>query len=572
MNTEVKNNKIKFRYKIAKNIALLSAAFFLVLSILLIANYVQTKSVDPLNSNAINSLMVKLQDNPNDNELKEQIRALDLLARKAYFTNKWQIKTGGYLLFVFALTFFISLKSLSSLKREFPDLTQAISDEASWENKIISKRYFAYGAIVIFAAALLAGIFSENGLTMNSVDASAGIETSNNNTIADIEKIRENWSQFRGPEGNGIVYDNENAPANWNGETGENILWKTPVPLEGFNSPIIWEGKLFLSGTDDNNQSVFCFDAETGDLLWEHKLNDIPGSPNPRPKVMEYTGYAAPTMTTNGKGVFVIFGTGDIAGIDFSGERLWAKNLGSPVNHYGHGSSLASHGNTLLVQFDQNTGGHLIGLNTETGEQIYDQARDIGISWASPILINSGTSPEVVLSANPFVISYDPVTGKEIWRFNCMYGEVGPSPAYNGGIVFVCNDYARLAAIKLGEVPELLWESDEDLSEISSPVANEEMVIMAASYGTVSCFDSKTGERLWYYDADDGFYSSPVIANGKIYLMDVSGLMYIIKADKTFEFISKNPLGEKATTTPAFYNNKIFIRGEKNLYCIGNQD
>ena len=153
-----------------------------------------------------------------------------------------------------------------------------------------------------------------------------------------------------------------------------------------------------------------------------------------------------------------------------------------------------------------------------------------------------------------------------------MYGEVGPSPAYSGGIVFVCNDYARLAAIKLGEVPELLWESDEDLSEISSPVANEDMVIMAASYGTVSCFDSKTGERLWYYEADDGFYSSPLIANEKIYLMDISGLMHIIKADKTLELISKNPLGEKASTTPAFYKDKIFIRGEKNLYCIGNQD
>jgi len=568
MNAET-NEKIKFRYSIAKRIAFISAAFFMVLSLLIIANYIQTKSVDPLNSKALNKLMLNLQENSDDLELKEQIRALDLLARKAYFTNQWQIESGSYLLLAFVVTFFISLKSLSSLKRQFPDLTEKISDETSWENIFISKQYFAFGAIAIFLLALFAGIFSENIIGIDSDNIS--IESENVDHTY-IKKIRENWPQFRGPEGNGIAYNNENVPVNWDGNTGKNIIWKIPVALEGFNSPIIWDGKIFLSGTDDIDQAVFCFNAEDGELLWEHKLNDIPGSPDPRPKVMEYTGYAAPTMTTDGKGVYVVFGTGDIAGIDFEGERIWSKNLGSPVNHYGHGSSLAVHGNTLLVQYDQNTGGHLIGLNTQTGEQKYDQARDIEISWASPILINSETRSEVVLSSNPFVISYDPATGNELWRFECMSGEVGPSPAYSDGVIFVCNDYARLAAIKLGDTPVLLWETDEDLSEISSPVSNQDFVIMAASFGTVSCFDSKTGERYWYYDADDGFYSSPIIANGLIYLMDVGGLMHVIKADKTLELIATNPLGEKSSTTPAFYKDRIFIRGEKHLYCVGKQD
>ncbi|MDX1702538.1 MAG: PQQ-binding-like beta-propeller repeat protein, partial [Melioribacteraceae bacterium] len=177
---------------------------------------------------------------------------------------------------------------------------------------------------------------------------------------------------------------------------------------------------------------------------------------------------------------------------------------------------------------------------------------------------------EVVLSSNPFVISYDPLTGNELWRYDCMSGEVGPSPAYSDGILFACNDYARLVAIKTGDQPELLWESDEDLSEISSPVANDEIVIMAASFGTVSCFDSKSGQKYWYYDADDGFYSSPILVNGMIYIMDVNGIMHIIKAGSEFELLQNNPLGEKSSTTPAFYNNRIFIRGEENLYCIGN--
>jgi outer membrane protein assembly factor BamB len=567
MNNATDDGKIRLRYTIARRAAIISTAFFLILSILMIANYIQTESVDPLNSKALNKLMMQLQENPDDEELKEQIRALDLLARRAYFTNRWQTKTGSYLLIAFAAVIFVSLKSISSVKRQFPDLMEKISSESSWENKIISKRYFAYSGITILVIALLAGLFAEDSFTSDSSTGGSSMSEA-----VSLETIQNNWPQFRGPQGNGIVYNNENLPLSWDGEKGENIIWKTSVPLEGFNSPIIWEGKIFLSGTDNENQAVFCFNTDNGELIWEHKLNDIPGSPDPRPKVMDYTGYAAPTMVTDGTGVYVIFGTGDIAGITFEGERMWAKNLGSPVNHYGHASSLAMHAGTLLVQFDQNTGGHLIGLDSKTGGQVYDRSRDIEISWASPILINTDRGTEVVLSANPYIISYDPATGNEFWRFKCMSGEVGPSPAFADGIVFAVNDYARLAAVKLGDVPELLWETDEDLSEISSPVANEEVVIMAASFGTVSCFDSKTGERYWYYDTDEGFYSSPILANSLIYIMDVSGLMHVIKAEKTLELVSTNPLGEKSTTTPAFYNNRIFIRGEENLYCIGKQD
>lgn len=585
MDQEVKDNKIKSRFAIARKTALISGAFFLLLSVLLITNYIQTRSVDPLNSKALTKLMKSLQENPDNNELKEQIRELDLLARKAYFTNQWQIKTGSVLLIIFAAAFLFSFKSLSSLKRQFPDLAEKINEDSSWENKIMSKKYFAYTGFAIFSIALFAGLFTETNLENTAAEtADKKVIKGNNETVKteetlteeivqpvaiDINKIRQNWPQFRGPEGIGIVYNNPNAPVEWNGKTGDNIVWKTPVPLKGFNSPIIWEGKIFLSGSDDKNQAVYCFNFENGKLLWEHKLNDIPGTPKPKPEVMEYTGYAAPSMATDGINVFVIFGTGDIACIDFAGKRKWAKNLGSPKNHYGHSSSLAVFGNILLVQYDQNSGAQLFGLNTESGAQIYSQKRDIQISWASPILVQTGTRTEAVLSANPFVISHDPATGKELWRFKCMSGEIGPSPAYADGVVYVCNDYARLAGIKLGAKPTLLWETDEDLSEISSPVATKDIVVMAASFGTVSCWDAKTGKRLWTYESDQGFYSSPIIANGKIYLMDISGLMHILKADKKLEELGTCELGEKASTTPAFYKNKIIIRGENNLYCIG---
>jgi outer membrane protein assembly factor BamB len=113
------------------------------------------------------------------------------------------------------------------------------------------------------------------------------------------------------------------------------------------------------------------------------------------------------------------------------------------------------------------------------------------------------------------------------------------------------------------------WEYIDDLSEVSSPLATNDLVIMAASWGAVTCFDNKTGERLWIQDFSEGFYSSPVLVGDSVYLMDVSGVIYVFKAEREFRLISQHELGERAVTIPAFMHNRIYIRGEKNLFCIG---
>ena len=297
--------------------------------------------------------------------------------------------------------------------------------------------------------------------------------------------------------------------------------------------------------------------------------NNVRGSPENRPDVTEDTGLAAPTMATDGSRVFVLYGTGDVACFDFEGNRIWAKNIGVPANHYGHSSSLITFRNLLLIQYDQNIGGHLIALRTDTGDMVYDQPRYIEMSWASPILVNTGNRDEIILNSNPSVMSHDPVTGRELWQVDCMMGEVAPSLAYADGMVFAVNEYAILVGIKLNGTPEPVWESEDDLSEVSSPVANEDFVIVPTSYGTVSCFASKTGERYWYQDFNKGFYSSPVLVGNDVYLMDMSGAMYIFKAAKEFSLVNKCELGEKAVTIPAFVHDRIYIRGFNNLYCIG---
>jgi outer membrane protein assembly factor BamB len=563
-----KNKTPKILYDIAKRAAVVAVIFALVISVLLIVNYIQTKSIDPLNSKAISQLMEKLREHPADTALQEQIRALDLLARKAYFTYQWQIRSGSILLFVFVLIFLIALKYMSSSKSRLPDLSETPEDDDTWERRLLLRRYIIFSGLGLFLLAFILGIISEKDMkNFGAVKSAANMP---GKQFPTIEEARKNWPGFRGPEGNGIAYFT-GVPTVWDGKTNKNILWKIPVPLPGFNSPILWGNKIFFSGADRDKQVVYCVDAVSGKILWQTGLNDIPGSPEKKPKPSEDTGYAAPTMTTDGQRVYVVFAGGDIAGLDFAGRRIWAKNIGLPENHYGHSSSLITYRDLLLIQFDQNTGGRFIALKSGTGVQVYEKTRDVQISWASPIVVNTGSRDEAILNSNPFVISYDPATGRELWRFKCMSGEVAPSPAYAGGIVYVVNDYARLAAVKIGDKPELAWEYDEDLSEVASPLATKDFVIVAASYGAVTCYNSKTGERYWLHEFDYGFYSSPILAGENVYLMDMNGTMFIFKADKEFKLIGTNELGEKAVAIPAFSNNRIYIRGYNHLFCIGSE-
>jgi outer membrane protein assembly factor BamB len=136
-------------------------------------------------------------------------------------------------------------------------------------------------------------------------------------------------------------------------------------------------------------------------------------------------------------------------------------------------------------------------------------------------------------------------------------------------MVYAVNDYARLVGIKLGDTPEVAWEYLDDLSEVSSPLATPEFVIMAASYGAVTCLDSRTGERLWLEEFPDGFYSSPILVGENVYLMDFEGILYVFKAAREYELVSRNTLGEAAMTIPAFMPGRIFIRGEEHLFGIG---
>jgi len=546
---------------VAAHISVVSGILVLVLSALIVVNYIQIHTVDPLNSPALAEMMQQLRSEPENEALKQQVRALDLLARRAYFTHQWQLRAGSYLLFASVIVLLVSLRYLHSLRQDLPDLEQEPPEV--WPARILARRgLVAAGAVVFGSAAVLAVLTEVHWASRPAVARGAG------GAYPSLEEIRAQWPCFRGPEGIGVAHHTV-APALWDGASGQGVMWKVPVPKPGFSSPIVWGDRLFLSGADSDVQEVYCYSAETGDLLWQGHANDIAGSPDERPDVTDDTGYAAPTMATDGHRVFAVFATGDLACWEFGGSRLWGRNLGLPENPYGHSSSLIVFEDLVLVQFDDNQGGRLLAVNTPDGNLVYDTDRDVQISWASPILVETGKRTELILNSNPSVVSHDPRTGRELWRVECMMGEVAPSPAYADGLVFVVNEYARLAAIRVGAAAEMAWEFDDYLAEVASPVATSEFLVVATSYGTVACFDSKTGEELWFHDFDEGFYASPILVGDLVYLVDRSGLTHILKLGREFEQTGRCALGEGVVATPAVMPQRIYIRGLEHLYCIG---
>lgn len=542
----------------AKGVAFAAGGMVLVLAILLIAQFFQVRAIDPIDSKPLQVMMERMKENPQDTALRDQIRALDLLARKAYFTSQWQLRTGGLLLLMAVALLLGALKVMRDLTKRLPSPEGCADYSDHWLIAARARRWIAVCGLTLVSTSLVAAAISHCDM-----NAQGGAPQK----TATLEDFNRNWANFRGPGGNGVA-SADKAPTAWNVATGEGVKWRVQPPLPGFSSPVVWGKRLYITGADEQSQQLYAYDAENGKLIWTHDVNDVQGSPAGPPDVHSDTGYAPSTTATDGTHVCAIYPTGDLVCVDAEGKRQWAQNLGKPDNHYGHSSSLMIHGDILIVQWDQNRSSKLLGINLSTGETVWRSPRTV-ISWSSPIVVNTGGRYELILTNSQSVESFDPKTGIKLWGENVMGGEMGPSAAFADGYVFAANDYALVAGLKLtADGAEVAWEYDENMPDTASPLANEEVLIIACSYGVIVCLDAKTGEMLWEEEYDDGFYASPILVGDKVYATDLQGTVHIFKMAKTYELIGEAKLGETASATPAAVNGRLYHRGEKYLYCF----
>ena len=589
---------------ILRNIAIVSAIFTVTFSIMLITNYFQVRGATPLQTEVV-EIMKEMNDrNANNPVLQEQIRQLDLLARKAYFVRMDHLMTGVYILLGMLAVFIICTRLYFARSKDIPDKEIDPIDE--WAIKTQARKYVVWITSGIAAVALGFVVLSSPYMKPSQkaeqpdtfadaqemenmdetipadmqeiesiVEAEVDTQEINTDTTATAEALVEEatpepviskvtHNAFRGNNSNGIS-SARGLPTKWDLSAGTNIAWKQDIPRKGYNSPVINGNKVFFSGADDQARELYCYDLTTGEKLWTLAATNIPGSQVP--KTTEDTGLAASSVVTNGKQVCAIFGTGDIICADMDGKQLWSKNLGVPDNHYGYSSSLLIFGNIVIIQYDNLNSPKVLALDLATGAERWSKSRTEKVTWSSPIIATINNTPQLVLMGNPGITAYNPNNGEQLWRVECLSGEVGASACSSNGIIFGASEYAKLVAIN-GADGTVLWEGNDFLPEVASPVATKDNLYIATSYGVVASYDTQTGELRKEHELNTEFYSSPIIAEGKVYLFCNDGKMYIFSANNEFNLLSSFETGEKTFATPAFTDGKIVVRTEKSIYCV----
>ncbi len=396
--------------------------------------------------------------------------------------------------------------------------------------------------------------------------------------VPNAKEMQREWPRFRGPGGLGISPFRD-IPRSFDVKTGKNILWKVPVTLPGEGSPVVWGKRIFLTGGNQKNREVYCFDADSGKLSWRKEVKPARKGPADKDREEAKILFAAATPVTDGKRVAAIFGTGDVVCLDPDGTQLWSRNLGMPENSYGHATSLEIWRSHLIVQMDQGTPGkgksRLMALDLESGKMIWEAKRPVPASWTTPIVIKAKGGEQVITNADPWVIAYDPATGSEIWKAECQAGEVVPSPIFTGGLVFAASVDGMLAAIRpdgKGDVTQthIAWFSEDDLPAITSPVSNGKLLFLLGPGAFLTCYQVGDGKKIWEKELDTHYEASPSLAGGLLYLLDEKGVLSVLKVGETCEPVSTSELGEGCQASPAFAPGRIYIRSKKHLWAIGD--
>ena len=554
-------------------VAAAAAVLSLAVIAILVAADLRDLRTDPLDSPELAELRARLAANPRDMALAEKVRQLDLDLRRAHFAHVAFTRRGNYLLLGCVAVFLAAIRSALACAKKLKRPTGKAGDVDGETRATHRARY---------AVAALAGFLGAAVLMPVAVAAYIRWRTGPPPPphYADPAEVARYWTRFRGPGGR-AVSTHANVPTTWDANSGQSILWKVPVPLAGKSSPVVWKDRVFLTAASRNKRLVLCYEADSGKLLWQRPVENVPGSPVRPPEAWEDTGYAASTPTVDDRYVFAIFANGDLACFAHDGELIWAKGLGAPKNMYTHASSLLMFRHLLLVLWDQATVddymSKLLAFDGETGRLVWQKRRPVANSWATPVIFHDGKRHQLVCSANPWVISYDPAGAQELWRAKCMEGgDVASSPTYADGIAYAVSAETRLVAIRAdgsGDVTKthIIWDSADGLPDITSPLTDGKLLWTLTTGGRLLCYDAKTGKKAYEHEFEKVFNASPSLAGERLYLLTTKGVTYVVRAGRKFELLRTNKLGEAVYASPAFQDGRIYIRGKKHLYCIAKK-
>lgn len=416
----------------------------------------------------------------------------------------------------------------------------------------------------------------------------------------------ENWAQWRGPNFNGTSPET-NLPVEWSATSGVN--WSAPMPGISGATPAVWGDSVFVSSADANkNLLLLCLDRKTGKVKWQKIVAEGANIEKGRGNM------ASPSPVVDGKAVYALFGSGDLVAFDFAGQELWRRNLGTDYGKFAimwtYGSSPLLFDGKLYVQVLQRSPAppdypgvagaagdresYLLALDPATGKTIWKHVRpsdaklESSESYASPVPhLGADGKSQILIVGGDCVTGHDPATGAELWRgygINRKKGEwmrVVPSPVSAAGLAIVCGPkQEQVLAFRTdmkGDITEsgVAWSFDEKQTpDVCTPAFYDgKLFVLNGDKQTLTCLDPKTGAKKWQGNLGERtvIRSSPTVADGKVYIMNEKGTVFVCSAGDEFKVLATIPMGgaEGSRSSIAVSNGQLFIRTTEALHCIG---
>ena len=428
--------------------------------------------------------------------------------------------------------------------------------------------------------------------------------------IMPLTAAAQNWTRFRGPNGDGVGQDDSRLPDTWS--TTDNVKWSVDVPGWGWSCPVVWGNRVFLTTvvSDEENVApskglylgkgvrdpakgvhhwlVYCFDLNTGDELWKDEAH------TGRPVVPRHpkSTYGTETPTTDGERLYVLFGDVGLYCYDLDGQPLWTHEIEPKKTFFDYGAAASPiiHDGQVIMVYDNQEESYIASFDAQTGEENWRTERDEKSTWATPFLWENELRTEIIVCGKKRNRSYS-LSGEELWSFDGgMSNLVIPSPFVADDLLYITSGYVGDAhrpvyAIKPGASGDITLGEDESSNESiawylpkagpynPSPIVYRGLYYTLFDRGFITCHDAQTGQEVYDKNRFAGgatFTASPWAYNGKLFCLSEDGDTYVVKAGPEFELLQTNSLGELCLSTPSVSQGCLLIRTASKLHCLTN--
>jgi outer membrane protein assembly factor BamB len=408
----------------------------------------------------------------------------------------------------------------------------------------------------------------------------------------------ENWPQWRGENGQGISKETQ-LPTEW--APGRNIAWKAALP-HGYSSPVVWGDRIFLTaaiegetvpgvvpesvrieqphpdsvaGDKKHTLKVLALDVKTGKTVWEQTAYEGPVFDARHRR----STFAGPSVATDGKMIYAYFGPEGLYAYDFTGKLSWKVVEKFHTLGLGTGTSPVLFRNTVIIQRDQDEKTSVVvAYDKASGKEVWKTPRPVSISWSTPVFADANGRTELITNGTEHVIAYDAANGKELWRTKGVESNAIHAPLVGSGLVIVTAGFPakRIIAIRPGDQPDdrrIAWEYTKGTGYVLSNIIYQDQVYLSTDNGIVTALDARTGKVIYEGGRPPKpthFMGSAVAFNGMVAMTSEDGDTILLKAGPKHEIVRINTVDEPVYSSAAISNGRIYIRGEKHLFAIGN--